>query len=203
MWIVDFASKVVFFISYVLTFFLVLEVVRLACTDANKREAERLLDAYTRGRQQEKKYEETCTVSVEEMEHELDTYSVVNEQVKSPQTPQRRIQRNESHRTPTSERTLVSESKERRKRSETPTRRLRKRSDTLTSTGSSDSRHSSRSKSSTGSSESRRSSRSHRDTSPESSTSKSSSRHASPGFRRVKDAQGASLSLHRLLRQKV
>lgn len=202
MWIIDFASKVVFFISYVLTFFLVLEVVRLVCTDANKREAERLLDAYTQGREQEKKHEETCLLSVAEMERELDSYSVMNEQTESPQTPQRRTQTVELHRMPTSEKTLITESKERRKRSETPTRRLRKRSDTLTSTGSSDSRHSSRSKSSTGSSESRRSSRSHRDSSPESSTSKSSSRHASPGFRRMKDAQGASLSLHRLLRQK-
>ncbi|KAJ4993003.1 hypothetical protein SVAN01_01355 [Stagonosporopsis vannaccii] len=202
-WIFGFAGKVGFFISYVITFFFVLEIVRLVCTDANKREAERLLDAYARGRQQEKKHEQSCKLSVEELQHELETYSVSNEQLQTPNTPQRRAQRAVLHRTPISERTLVSEEKEKRKRSQTPTRRLRKRSDTLTSTGTADSRHSSPSKTSTGSSESRRSSRSHRDSSPESSTSKSSTRHASPGFRRMKDAQGASLSLHRLLRQKV
>jgi hypothetical protein len=199
MWIIDLFSKIGFFISYVLTFFLVLEVVRLVCTDANKREAEKLLDAYTHDREQTKKQEENCKLSVEEMEQELETYSVVHE-VQHPQTPHRRTHRSIFHRTPTSERT---EEKEKRKRSQTPTRRLRKRSDTLNSTSTSDSRQSSRSKSSSHSPESRRSSRSHRDSSPESSTSKSSSRHASPGLRRSKDAQGASLSLHRLLRQKV
>ncbi|KAF2633602.1 hypothetical protein BU25DRAFT_9046 [Macroventuria anomochaeta] len=203
MWILDFASKVGFFISHVLTFFLVLEVVRLVCTDANKREAERLLDAYTQGREQEKRQEKSCKLSVEELEYELETYTVVNEQAQPPQTPHRRAHRAVLHSTPTSERMLVSEQKEKRKRSQTPTRRLRKRSDTLNSTSTSDSRQSSRSKSSSGTSESRRSSRSHRDSSPESSTSKSSSRHTSPGFRRSKDAQGASLSLHRLLKQKV
>ncbi|KAF3002049.1 hypothetical protein E8E13_009028 [Curvularia kusanoi] len=149
MWILDFASKVGFFVSYVLTFFLVLEIVRLACTDANKREAERLLDVYTRGREQEKKYKESCTLPVEDLERELETHSVVNEHVQLPNTPQRRSQVTGVRRTPTSERTLVSEEKEKRKRSQTPTRRLRKRSDTLTSTGSADSRHSVRSKSST------------------------------------------------------
>lgn len=203
MWILDFASKLGFFISYVLTFFLVLEVVRLACTDVTKREAERLLDAYTRGREQEKKHVQSYTLPVEELEREIEAHSVVNEPVQLPHTPPRRTHTTGLRRTPTSERTLVSEEKEKRKRSQTPTRRLRKRSDTLTSTGSAESRHSVRSKSSRDSSEPSRSSRSHRDSSPESSTSKSSSRHASPGFRRVKDAQGASLSLHRLLRQKV
>lgn len=201
------ASKFGFFVSYVLTFFLILEVVRLVCTDANKREAERLLDAFARGREQEKKqekYEGNCRVPVEELEHELETYSGVHTQGQPPQTPQRRTQRVVVDRTPTSEKTLVSEEKEkeRRKHSETPTRRLRKRSDTLNSTDSSDSRRSSRPRNMIGAFESRRSSRSYRDSSPESTTSKSSSRHASPGFRRVKDAQGASLSLHRLLRQK-
>ncbi|KAF9697292.1 hypothetical protein EKO04_004927 [Ascochyta lentis] len=203
MWILDFASKVGFFISYVLTFFLVLEVVRLVCTDANKREAEKLIDAYTRGREQEKKQEESHKLSVEELEHELEAYTVVNEPAQQPETPHRRTERAVLRRTPTSERTLASEEKEMRKRSQTPTRRLRKRSDTLNSSSTSDSRQSTRSKSSSRTSESRRSSRSHRDSSPESSTSKSSSRHASPVFRRSKDAQEASLSLHRLLRQKV
>ena len=202
MWIVEFTSKVGFFISYVATFFLVLEVVRLVCTDANKREAEKLLDAYTRVRTQERKQEESCKLSVQELEHELETYTVVPEQTQQPRTPSRRT-RAVLHRTPTSEKLLVSEEKEKRKRSQTPTRRLRKRSDTLNSTSTSDSRLSSQSKSSSGLSELRRSSRSHRDSSPESSTSKSSSRHASPGLRRPKDVQGASLSLHRLLRQKV
>jgi hypothetical protein len=203
MWILNFASKVGFFISYVLTFFLVLEVVRLVCTDANKREAERLLDAYTRGREKEKKQEEGHKLSVEELEHELEAYSVVDEPTRLPETPHRRNTRSVLHRTPTAERVLASEEKEKRKRSQTPTRRLRKRSDTLNSTSTSDSRPSTPPKSSSGTSESRRSSRSHRDSSPASSRSKSSSRHASPGLRRGKDAQGASLSLHRLLRQKV
>lgn len=202
MWVVDFASKAGFFVSYVLTFFLVLEVVRLVCTDANKREAERLLDAYARGREQEKKPEEGRKLSVEELEHELATCTIVQE-VQQPETPHRRTQRAVLHRTPTLGPTLVREEKERRKRSQTPTRRVRKRSDTLNSTSTSDSRQSSRSKSSSATSESRRSSRSHRDSSPESSTSKSSSRQASPSLRRSKEAQGASLSLHRLLRQKV
>jgi hypothetical protein len=201
MWIVDFASKVGFFISYVATFFLVLEIVRLVCTDANKRDAERLLDAYTRGRETEKKHDESRKLSVDELKNELEAFPALNEPVQTPQTPPRRTRRTVLHRTPTSEKTLVSEEKEKRKRSQTPTRRLRKRSDTMNSTSTSDSRHSSRSKSSSTTSESRRSSRSHRDSSPESTTSKSSSsRHASPSMRRSKDA---SLSLHRLLRQKV
>ena len=200
MWIIDFASKIGFFISYVLAFFLVLEIVRLVCTDANKREAEKLLDAYTRGREQEKE-QKSCKLSIEDLEHELETYSVVYE-VQQPQTPHRRIPKSALQRTPTSERTLVSEEKEKRKRSQTPTRRLRKRSDTLNSTNTPNSCQSSQSKSSSRSPEPRRSSRSHRDSSPESNTSKLSSRHASPGFRRSKDVQGASLSLHRLLRQK-
>jgi hypothetical protein len=201
MWIVDFASKVGFFVSYVATFFLVLEIVRLVCTDANKRDAERLLDAYTRGRETEKKHDESRKLSVDELENELEAFPALNEPVQTPQTPQRRTRRTVLHRTPASEKTLISEEKEKRKRSQTPTRRLRKRSDTMNSTSTSDSRHSSRSKSSSTTSESRRSSRSHRDSSPESTTSKSSSsRHASPSMRRSKDA---SLSLHRLLRQKV
>lgn len=204
MWIIDFASKVGFFVSYVATFFLVLEVVRLVCTDANKREAERLLDVYTRGRETEKKLDESRMLSVDsvdELGNELEAFPALNEPVQTPQTPQRRTRKTVLHRTPTSEKTLVSEEKEKRKRSQTPTRRLRKRSDTLNSTSTSDSRHSSRSKSSSTTSESRRSSRSHRDSSPESTTSKSSSsRHVSPSMRRSKDA---SLSLHRLLRQKV
>lgn len=202
MWIIEFYSKVGFFVSYVATFFLVLEIVRLVCTDANKREAEHLLDAYTRGRETEKKQKESRKLSVDELENELEAFPALNEPVQAPQTPQRRTRRTVLHRTPTPEKTLVSEEKEkeRRKRSQTPTRRLRKRSDTLNSTSTSDSRHSSRSKSSSTTSESRRSSRSHRDSSPESTTSKSSSsRHASPSMRRSKDA---SLSLHRLLRSK-
>lgn len=201
MWIVDFASRVGFFISYVATFFLVLEIVRLVCSDVNKREAERLLDAYTRGRESEKKHEESCKLSVEELEHELEAFPVLNEPIHPPQTPHRRTQRVVSQHTPTSETTPGSEEKEKRKRSQTPTRRLRKRSDTLNSTGTLDSRRSSRSKSSSTTSESRRSLRSHRESSPESTTSKSSSsRHVSPSTRRSKDA---SLSLHQLLRQKV
>ena len=201
MWILDFASRVGFLISYVATFFLVLEIIRLVCTDANKREAERLIDAYARGREQKKKSEQSCKLSVEELEHELSSCSVVAEQTQQPHTPHRRA-RTVLHRTPTSEKTLVGKEKEKRKRSQTPTRRLRKRSDTLNSTSTSDSRDSSRSKSSSSSSGSRRSSRSHRDSSPESTTSKLSSRHVTPGLRRSKDAQGASL-LHRSLRQKV
>ncbi|KAJ8117850.1 hypothetical protein OPT61_g1062 [Boeremia exigua] len=201
MWILDFASKVGFFVSYVLTFFLVLEVVRLVCTDANKREAEKLLDAYARGREQEKEHEKSCRLPVKELEHELENYSGLRTQTQQPQTPQRHTRRAVLDHTPFAERRPISEEKEKRKRSQTPTR-LRKRSDTLNSTNSSDSRHSSQSKNSSGTSESRRSSRSYRDSSPESISSKSSSRHASPGFRRIKDAQGASLSLHRLLKQK-
>lgn len=201
MWIIDFASKVGFFVSYVATFFLVLEIVRLVCTDANQREAERLLDAYTRSRETEKKHGEDRKISLDELETELEAFPALNEPEQTPQTSQRRTRRTVLHRTPTSEKLLVNEEKEKRKRSETPTRRLRKRSDTLNSTSTSDSRHSSRSKSSSTTLESRRSSRSHRDSSPESTTSKSSSsRHASPGMRKSKDA---SLSLHRLLRQKV
>ncbi|KAJ4412152.1 hypothetical protein N0V91_000620 [Didymella pomorum] len=203
MWIIAFFSKVGFFVSYVATFFLVLEVVRLVCTDANKREAERLLDAYTRGRETEKKPGISHTLSVDELDNESEAFPALNEPV---QTPQRRTRKTVLHRTPTSEKPPVSEEKEKRKRSQTPTRRLRKRSDTLNSTSTSDSRHSSRSKSSSTASsrttsESRRSSRSHRDSSPESVTSKESERRrASPSMRRSRDA---SLSLHRLLRQKV
>ncbi|KAF3042353.1 hypothetical protein E8E12_004649 [Didymella heteroderae] len=107
MWIIDFASKVGFFISYVATFFLVLEVVRLVCTDANKREAERLLDAYTRGRESEKKQEEGCKLPVDEVGNGLEAFPVLNEPVQAPQTPQRRTRRTVLHRTPTSEKTLI------------------------------------------------------------------------------------------------
>ena len=206
MWIIDFFSKIGFFVSYVATFFLVLEIVRLVCTDANKREAERLLDAYTRGRDTKKKIEESHKLSVDELEHGLEVFPALHEPVQTPQTPQRRMRKTALHRTPTSEKPVVSEEKEKRKRSQTPTRRLRKRSDTVNSTGTSNSRHSSRSKSSSitrssTASESRQSSRSHRDSSPDSTTSKESERrYASPSRRRSRDA---SLSLHRLLRQKV
>ncbi|KAF3050177.1 hypothetical protein E8E11_004766 [Didymella keratinophila] len=106
MWIIDFASKVAFFVSYAATFFLVLEVVRLVCTDANKREAERLLDAYTRGRETEKKLDESRKLSVDELGNEMEASPALNEPVQSPQTPQRRTRNTVLHHTPTSEKTL-------------------------------------------------------------------------------------------------
>ncbi|KAF1932812.1 uncharacterized protein M421DRAFT_1397 [Didymella exigua CBS 183.55] len=113
MWIVDFASKVGFFISYVATFFLILEVVRLVCSDTNKREAERLLDAYTRGRESEKKREQSCKLSVDELETELETFPVLDEPLQPPQMPQRRTRRTVLHRTPAPEKTLAAAEAER------------------------------------------------------------------------------------------
>ncbi|KAE8826625.1 hypothetical protein HRS9139_07797 [Pyrenophora teres f. teres] len=48
-----FWTKIGFFISYIATFLLVLEVVRLASSDAKRKEVERLIDVYAAERSEE------------------------------------------------------------------------------------------------------------------------------------------------------
>ncbi|KAI4662363.1 hypothetical protein J4E85_004571 [Alternaria conjuncta] len=46
----EFWARTGFFVGYIIAFLLVLEVVRLASTDANRKEVEKLLDAYAASR---------------------------------------------------------------------------------------------------------------------------------------------------------
>ncbi|KAI4705389.1 hypothetical protein J4E81_000271 [Alternaria sp. BMP 2799] len=46
----EFWARTGFFVGYIVAFLLVLEVVRLASTDANRKEVEKLLDAYAASR---------------------------------------------------------------------------------------------------------------------------------------------------------
>ncbi|KAJ4377861.1 hypothetical protein N0V83_000691 [Neocucurbitaria cava] len=213
----EFYSKVGFLISYTIASLLVLEVLRLVYTDANKREVEKMLDAYTQSRSSSgytQKGQTSNKISIEDLEKQ------------HPQTPPRPQRRPSSPAaTPESEKTLVNNEARRRPQrahssasqlqhpatapaptsapqtqtptpTSPPTRRLRKRSDTVTSTSSS--------------SESKKlERRNRREASPASSSaagsSKASSRHASPtAVRRVRDkeAQVLSSSLHKLLRQR-
>lgn len=207
----EFYSRIGFLISYTIAFLLVLEVMRLVYTDANKREVEKMLDAYTQSRSSGYTQKgQTSKIPIEDLEK------------KHPQTPLRRRPSSPAA-IPESEKTLVNnEATRRRQRAHSsasqlhpatapapasapqtqtptptppPTRRLRKRSDTVTSSSSS--------------SESKKLERRHRrEASPASSAasgSKASSRHASPtAVRRVRDkeAQVLSSSLHKLLRQR-
>lgn len=178
----EFWSKIGFFISYILTSLLVLEVLRLFYTDANKREVEKMLDSYTRTRSASRS--QSVKVPLDDL----------------PDIPSRRPHSPAA--TPGSERTLVGEQRRRRVASgspptflpaqlpkdlQTPPRRLRKRSDTLNSAGSAESRGSVRRR---------------REASPASAAgSKVSSRHASP-TPRSKEEKKVAAGLQRMLRTK-
>lgn len=175
----EFWSRIGFLISYVVTSFLVLEVLRLVYTDVNKREVEKFLEGYAKQRTvSPRRSQETRKVSLEELER--------------PCTPPSRPIRDT---TPESERTLVNEERRRRRAQSaastspvhgqvqaqaqipTPPRRLRKRSDTVSS------------------SESKSPLRRRREVSPASEAgSKASSRQGSP-LRRIKKREDVALGI--------
>lgn len=179
----DLWSRLGFLFSYIITSLLVLEVLRLVYNDANKREVEKLLDAYSssssssssNGDKLRRMSQRSASPPIKRMRISID-------ELQRPRTPSPAA-------TPaatSSDRTLVDGERRRRvsasqshkelAKEATPTRRLRKRSDTMTSTGSSGS-----------------SSRRRREESP--AESKASSRHASPTpvlRTRSKEAKAAS-----------
>jgi hypothetical protein len=203
-----FWSRIGFLISYIATFLLALEAFRLIYTDVNKREVEKFLESYSKQRARtvsppRRRYadaakKEEITVNIDELE------SIVMERPITPPKMERPMEREVRHVraavTPAASPESV-EKIERRKRatssasrahaertsSPTPLRKLRKRSDTLTSTGSS---------------ESKRISRRHRESSPASEAA--SSRHGSPRPRSREDKEKRSgLGLSKLIRGKV
>lgn len=197
----SFWSKLGFFISYIATSFIALEVFRLIYSDSTKREAEKFLDAYTAqssrttSPRRNAKDQELKKISIDELHH--------------PRTVERISRRTSAATTvaasgPESERTLVGEEKRRRSRahstaaqvsapahvsghSASPPRRLRKRSDTLNSASSAEAK-----------ADSKGLFRRRRSASPASDAgSKASSRHASPlrRSRKEKDALGLGVGL--------
>ena len=195
----SFWSRLGFLISYVATSLIAVEVFRLICTDANKRDVEKFLETYSKQRartvspprRKTPQPEREISVNIDELQ------SVV---MQRPGTPPKMDRPGER-----SVRAAVSpdaDKIDRRKRaassagrvhaertaSPTPVRRLRKRSDTLTSTGSS---------------ESKRVSRRHREASPASEGAES--RHGSPRPRSREDREKrlSGLGLGKLIRGKV
>ncbi|KAF2033720.1 hypothetical protein EK21DRAFT_108848 [Setomelanomma holmii] len=186
-----FWSRIGFLISYIATSFLVLEVLRLIYTDVNKREVEKFLETYSKQRTGSPRRHDAVLrkINIDELEH--------------PVTPPRRTR---AAATPESEKTLVNERRRRATSSAspppsrptqssahtqqpatTPVRKLRKRSDTLNSSSSG---------------ETRRPLRRHREASPASEAgSKASLRHGSPRPRsREEKERKAGLGLGKLMR---
>ena len=72
----EFWTRTGFFVGYILAFLLVLEVVRLASTDANRKEVEKILDAYAasrndvpvRRREEEIEAKKVVQISIDELE---------------------------------------------------------------------------------------------------------------------------------------
>jgi hypothetical protein len=183
-----FWSRIGFLISYIATSLIAVEVLRLVCTDVNKREVEKFLESYSkqraasppRGRSPPTKREmmsvnieelatrpgsvsgeKRISVNIEELERSVTpTPHVVAQQapVRTVRTPEEKMERRKRATSSASQQHQHAQ----RTASPTPVRKLRKRSDTLTSTGSSESK--------------RPSSRRHRESSP----SEASERHASP-----------------------
>lgn len=214
----EFWARTGFFVGYIIAFLLVLEVVRLASTDANRKEVEKLLDAYAASRSDvpvRRRREETAPVkkvvqvSIDELE-DMERKSVIAEQERQTQEHQER----ERTRTPSPAAARTPESKhteEKRRRrttstsvaphatsqshshpqttsSSSPTRRLRKRSDTLNSSSSAEAK---------GTAVRRR-----REASPIESKTRES-RHASPTPRsRSKEAKILGGSLGKMLRSR-
>jgi hypothetical protein len=219
-----FWSKLGFFVSYVLTFLLVLEIVRLASTDANRKEVERMLDAYSARRSEVPvrrrspegmKKKEMMSVNIEELDNDVDVrknavemrsvnIDLLEDMAKRNATTQEGRQRTRTpspavtRMMPESERSVDREERRRRRaastsiapktkvdqdtasqqQTSTPPRRLRKRSDTLNSASSAESKSPLRRR---------------REASP--AESKASSRHASPTPRsKETKVQGSSLS---------
>jgi hypothetical protein len=214
----EFWTRTGFFVGYTLAFLLVLEVVRLASTDANRKEVEKLLDAYAasrndvpvRKRPEENEVKKVVQVSIDELE-DMERRSVVAEKERTQQLREQR----ERIRTPSPAVAQTPESKHieetRRRRatsasdsphttfqsqsrshpqtsSSSPTRRLRKRSDTLNSSSSAEAK---------GAAVRRR-----RETSP-TETKTRESRHASPTPRsRSKETKTLGGSLGKMLRSR-
>lgn len=214
----SFWSRVGFFISYIATSFIALEIFRLIYTDVNKREVEKFLESYSKQRNsspRRRQQEDLKSISIEDLERPV------------PSVPTRTSTRRTSATTHESDKTLINDEhhqQQRRKKktqqpttttttthisapthaatqphvsSSSPTRRLRKRSDTLNSTSSVEAKVS----------ESKGLfSRRRRSASPASDvSSKASSRHASPlrRSRERKEGLGLGLGLGKTVRTKV
>jgi hypothetical protein len=190
-----FWSRLGFLISYIATSLIAVEVFRLICTDANKRDVEKFLESYSKQRartvspprRKNVQLEREISVNIDELE------SVVMEAPKMDRPVERSVRAAVSPDSDKIERrkratSSASRAHAERTASPTPVRKLRKRSDTLTSTGSS---------------ESKRVSRRHREASPASEVAES--RHGSPRPRSREDREKRSsgLGLGKLIRGKV
>jgi hypothetical protein len=181
-----FWSRIGFLISYIATSLIAVEVLRLVCTDVNKRDVEKFLESYSKqraaspprgrsppGKTMSMNIEELATrprsvgekrisVNIEELERSVTpsppAVGAPQVQVRAVRTPEEKMERRRRATSSASQQHQHAQ----RTASPTPVRKLRKRSDTLTSTGSSESK--------------RPSSRRHRESSP----SEASERHASP-----------------------
>jgi hypothetical protein len=206
----EFWSRVGFFVGYILTFLLVLEVIRLASTDAHRKQVEKILDSYAASRAQSETRRprlepELVKVSLDELE-DMERKSMVVEKERRMRTPSPAVTR-----TPEAEHTQVDEERRRRRAASTsvppkttsasrsasqsrpqaqtssPTRRLRKRSDTLNSSSSAESKDAAR--------------RKRREASP--AESKTSSRHASPNPKsKSKESRILGTSFGKMLRSR-
>lgn len=189
-----FWSRIGFLISYIATSLIAVEVLRLVCTDVNKRDVEKFLEQYSKQRTESprrRRSEEVkkINVSIDELERSVSPPRAM-ESDKTETRPVRAAAMLESDKIERRRRAQSSASQApltQRTASPTPVRKLRKRSDTLTSTGSSESR------------------RRHREASPASEAgSKASSRHGSPRPRtREEKEKRVGLGLGKLMRAKV
>jgi hypothetical protein len=203
-----FWSRIGFLISYIATFLIALEIFRLVYTDVNKREVEKFLENYSKQRNSSSSPirrrhdlakntldEEKISMNIEELQQPKKAGSIISVNIdaleRSVSPPRTRAAATPSSEEKTERRKRATSSASRahaeRTSSPTPIRKLRKRSDTLTSTGSS---------------ESKRVSRRHRETSPASEAA--SSRHGSPRPRSREDKEKrVGLGLGKLMRGKV
>lgn len=206
----EFWSRLGFFVGYILTFLLVLEVARLASTDAHRKQVEKILDSYAASKPQPEPRRPLLEpklkrVSLDELE-DMERRSMTVEKEKRVRTPSPAVSR-----APEIEPTQQDEEKRRRRaastsvstkpmpasrsasqsrpqaQSSSPTRRLRKRSDTLNSSNSAEPKDAVR--------------RKRREVSP--AESKSSSRHVSPTPKsRSKETRILGGSLGKMLRSR-
>jgi hypothetical protein len=189
-----FWSRIGFLLSYIATSLIALEVFRLVYTDANKRDLEKWLAQYNAPRAESPRRrkvvadtkQELISVSIEALERSVSPVrAAVAPEERPRRTPEaeklrrRAPSASSQHINPLKERTSSNE----RTSSPTPLRRLRKRSDTLNSTGSSESR------------------RRHREASPASEAGSSRTRTRSREEREKKT--GLGLGLGKLMRGKV
>ncbi|XP_014555043.1 hypothetical protein COCVIDRAFT_27953 [Bipolaris victoriae FI3] len=208
----EFWSRLGFFVGYIFTFLLVLEVTRLASTDAHRKQVEKVLDSYAASRSESEPRRprpapEMKKVSLDALE-QMERQSMIAEKERRARTPSPAVTRK-----PEPELVQIDEERRRRRASSTaappktssasrstsqshpqaqtssPTRRLRKRSDTLNSSSSAESKDAAVR-------------RKRREASP--AESKTSSRHASPTPKsRSKESRILGASLGKMLRGKV